>query len=1167
MKALIKTLFFTVLALILLPAATLICTVKVLSPDVLTPLARKLANGFINRGDVYIGRMELSFKPEFPVLNVRLDSLLVVSHAFDDLDGNVRAQLPAYSDTLLTLGSFSGSLNLRPLMRGEISVEDVTLERPGINIVLADEGHNNFDIFPTGTTASSDTVSAPAVIPPFSLKHFTLKDPQAIRFFNAVDSTDATILLLDEAGVDGTRSPEYRLNIEGSLRSPLMRSIVSIDNLYLGLDGRIRWNPRNPGLITLNEFHLRGADLNMTVDAQLTLNQALTINSAHAILAPVGLETLTSYLTPGMRKEYGLTPDSFTTDATIAIEAEITRPFNPDTDSIPYALINVTIPTSRLRYGKARFHDFHLDLGLDLRGNDPDSVLVNIRRLTIAGPATELDLTAEAYGLMSDPAFSGCLKGHTDIARLPAKLLELAQGYVSGCIEMDFDFDGRLSMLNKDSFHRLDLRGELTGRELYYLSSDTGTMAQISRAQIRFGTNTRLTDTVSGRKSGRLLSGKITVDSANVLTGGVNIKLSGLSLGVASRNLPPSADSTLVVPMGGALKVDRFSVFNITDTAGMRLRNLSGNLSMTRHKGEKHLPEFRLRINADRLSAGDRTTRLMLRSATVDANMHKLPARKSKTAEAVRHLADSLTKAYPDLPADSVLRLAIEKHRNRPGKSRQRRIHNEITASDNEIIDWGTSRGLRKFLLGWNLNGSISTRSARLFTPLFPVRNRISNLDIRFNNDSIILSNVKYKAGHSDLNINGQITNIKRAFTSLGYRSAVKVNFDISSDTVDVNEIAAATFAGAAYSERLRRGETSGLATDSDDDDLDDDMDAMIDGHTDSVGPLLIPTNIDASVNLRASNILYSDLLLKDLRGGIMVFDGGVNLHDLRAASDMGSIDLTALYSAPSVSEMRFGFGLQMERFNVERFLSLMPAIDSIMPLMRDFSGIINADVAATVDIDSAMNFVLPTLEAAVRLHGDSLTIIDADTYKMLGKWLRFKDKTDNTIKEMNVELTVQDNVMQLYPFIFNIDRYRLGVQGYNDLTMNFDYHIAVLKSPLPFKFGITVKGNPDDFKVRFGGAKFKEGQVAENVGVVDTARINLIGQIENVFRRGVKNSRFATLKMPSAPPASKTDLSTDTLTQTDSLMLIREGILPAPPEDSVKSGASNRSAIKPRRK
>ena len=147
---------------------------------------------------------------------------------------------------------------------------------------------------------------------------------------------------------------------------------------------------------------------------------------------------------------------------------------------------------------------------------------------------------------------------------------------------------------------------------------------------------------------------------------------------------------------------------------------------------------------------------------------------------------------------------------------------------------------------------------------------------------------------------------------------------------------------------------------------------------------------------------------------------------------------------------MHFGFSLDMSRMNIERFLRLVPAVDSILPIMRGFSGIIDAELAATVDIDSSMNMELPTLDAAVKLTGDSLAFIDKDTYATLGKWLRFRDRADNKIKHMSVEMLVRDNMLRIFPFAFDIDRYRLGITGYNDLGLNFDYHISVLNSPLP---------------------------------------------------------------------------------------------------------------------
>ena len=70
---------------------------------------------------------------------------------------------------------------------------------------------------------------------------------------------------------------------------------------------------------------------------------------------------------------------------------------------------------------------------------------------------------------------------------------------------------------------------------------------------------------------------------------------------------------------------------------------------------------------------------------------------------------------------------------------------------------------------------------------------------------------------------------------------------------------------------------------------------------------------------------------------------------------------------------------------------------------------------------------------------------------------------------------------------------------------------------------------------------------------MVDTARINLISQIENVFRRGVSRSKFASLNVGRRPPRMQaSDSGIDTLSRADSIALIREGLIPGTvPADS----------------
>lgn len=282
------------------------------------------------------------------------------------------------------------------------------------------------------------------------------------------------------------------------------------------------------------------------------------------------------------------------------------------------------------------------------------------------------------------------------------------------------------------------------------------------------------------------------------------------------------------------------------------------------------------------------------------------------------------------------------------------------------------------------------------------------------------------------------------------------------------------------------------------------------------------------------------------------------------------------MYAAQMPDSLRFGLGLKVTDFRLDRLTSIVPAIDSILPVMKSFEGIVNADLAVTTDISPKMDIELPTLRAAMKIEGDSLVLLDADTFKTLSKWLMFQNKKRNMIDHMAVEVVVENSAIEVFPFMFDIDRYKLGVMGHNDLAMNLDYHVSVLKSPVPFKFGINIKGTPDDMKIRLGGAKVKDRMVGERQTIAADTRINLVEQINRMFRSGIKKARSGRLTFPGAPgshypgapvPVEATDslgrrhpsaagfnqmgplqlAGNETMTVADSLRLIRQGLIPNP--------------------
>ena len=553
----------------------------------------------------------------------------------------------------------------------------------------------------------------------------------------------------------------------------------------------------------------------------------------------------------------------------------------------------------------------------------------------------------------------------------------------------------------------------------------------------------------------------------------MNLEMKNFKAGAGTVNRKGSADTTEINPFGGSIAVERLKFDAPADSMRARLRNARIGGALTRYKGNARSPLMNLRVFAGRMMFGQALNRVSLRDTEMALTVN-LRERKARRRNGVRNVN----------PVDSAAR----------------RTRDSIATAEalaNGDIALTLDREDRRLLRRWDYKGTLRARRGSLTTPWFPLRNRLTDIDLRFNSDSIILTNLKYKAGESDFLINGTISNLRRALTSRR-DNTLGVSLDVQSDTINVNQIVKAIFAGPALAQQTDSAAVWG----SDDEREGDHLAAMAD--TVTTGPVLVPHNIDAHFRMRANHILYSDLELHRFRGDLLLYDGAINLRNLSASTDIGSISVNGLYSSINPDSLQFGLGMKVDRFRLDRLTALVPAIDTLLPAMRDFAGTVNADIAVTTDLERNMDINIPSLRAAIKIEGDSLVLLDPDTFKTVSKWLLFKDKKKNMIDHMAVEVVIENSTIELYPFMFDIDRYRLGVMGHNDMAMNMNYHVSVLKSPIPFKFGINIKGTPEKMKVRLGGAKFKENMVGERQMIADNTRVNLVQQIDNVFRRGV---------------------------------------------------------------
>ena len=1114
----------TLLAIVVLLLSAVTVAVCYLKPERLTPLVSKYANEYLD-AEVGIDRVELSFWHTFPQFELDVRGLNIKSNALRELPDSVRVKLPAYSDSLVSIDHFNGAIDIPKLSIGEIAIYDILINKPKFNIVQTTDKVANYDIFPS--SEEEEDKSSMGVMPSISFGEFEITGGMPVRYCSLPDSTEVTVNL-SSTKLAGKDAPVYTMEMTGATDATI--ASMKIADLQFGIGGDVRWSQSEPKKVEFDKFRIKIGNIITETTAGINFENDFVVEMLKFKLPTTSFNDIVAVIPENMRGEL----ENIKTDLALSANLQFTKPYRVGVDTIPSFNFALDIPECHGSYDRLNLNRLELQAKGEIVGDDLDKSKLDVERLVAIGDGVGFELKASVSDIITDPSVNGEFHGGVEIQRLPKKLLKKLPLTMSGSLRANSSFDFRKSYFNKTEFHRIRLTGDACLKNFHASMPELPADIYAHDVDLDLGTNSRFTR--GGVKVDSLLTASLKIDTISVMVTGMDLQGRGLSMGVGCLNRASSSDTTVINPIGANIQAERLAFKSQQDSMKGRLRDASVKALLRRFKGDKRKPQLGLDVVAGSVIYADRLSLALLSDASADVTVYpqirKLPPR-------LQARVDSLKQLYPVLPADSLYRLAFR------GRGRHHNaVRDSAAIAEGEIIDIEVDNSLKSILRKWGANGDLNARRVGVFTRMFPVRNRISDLNVRFNTDSIIIKDTKYKAGKSDFLINGTISNISRALTSTSGRQRLMVDLDLKSDTIDVNEVSAAVFAGAAFMEKDTTGAIALVPEVADEKALQ----ASVEASADTMAVLVIPSNIEAALNIKASNIVYSDLVFHDFTGSLNMFNGALNLNRLTANTDIGSVDLNALYNAPNRHDVSFAFGLLVKDFRVAKFLDLVPAIDSLMPLLNDIDGIINADIAATTQIDSAMNIEIPTLKAAVKLAGDSLKVIDEKTFRTIGKWLMFKHKEHNVIDKMSVEMIIDNSQLRMFPFMFDLDRYRLGVSGYNDLAMNLNYHVAVLKSPLPFKFGINITGNVDKMKIRLGRAKFNEKEMAKTVSIADTTRVNLVKEIQNVFRRGVRNSAVRKLNFGNvAKEIIEDDVKADTLSHTDSLYFIKEGLIQAP--------------------
>lgn len=394
-------------------------------------------------------------------------------------------------------------------------------------------------------------------------------------------------------------------------------------------------------------------------------------------------------------------------------------------------------------------------------------------------------------------------------------------------------------------------------------------------------------------------------------------------------------------------------------------------------------------------------------------------------------------------------------------------------------------------LLQWNPDVKLNFNQGQIALSAIEAPIKVSKIKCELDKKRFILDQSKVILGNSDFQLKGVIKNIADYING---EDILKGELEFTSDYTDVMELMDMVSG---------MGDTTEVATEEPVATNTADTTTVVEEDN----PFMVPLGVDIVMTTDIKKALVGKKIVEHVGGGLTIRDGVLVLEEMGFTCDAAQMQLTSIYRSARKNHLFAGLDFHLIDISIADLIDMIPDIDTIVPMLKSFSGKAEFHFAAETYLKSNYEPKFSTLRGAAAIKGKDLVVMDSETFDQISKLLLFnKKKTKNVIDSLDVEMTVFRNEVDLYPFVVSMDKYQAVLSGYHNLDMTYNYHISLTKSPLLFKLGLNIMGNLEDLKFRLAKCQYKKLYKPQKRGVVDEQILALKKTISSSLQAGVKN-------------------------------------------------------------
>ncbi|MBL7883358.1 MAG: AsmA-like C-terminal region-containing protein, partial [Bacteroidia bacterium] len=225
---------------------------------------------------------------------------------------------------------------------------------------------------------------------------------------------------------------------------------------------------------------------------------------------------------------------------------------------------------------------------------------------------------------------------------------------------------------------------------------------------------------------------------------------------------------------------------------------------------------------------------------------------------------------------------------------------------------------------------------------------KINKLTLLFNPKTVDLSEFDAKVGKSDIQMQGKIENFLQYALQ---DSLLKGAFSFKSKLLDLNELM-----GPSDTTTSQTSTADSSAT---------------------MSVVEVPSNLDVKLVASIGKLLYDNMTITNVSGGVGIKDSKMSLDKLKLTIDEleGTMQLSGVYNTQNIKKPTVDFDVDVANFDIPKTFKMFNSVQKLAPIAQYAKGKVSTNLTFTTLLDQTMSPVMNSLIGKGALKTSSVTI------------------------------------------------------------------------------------------------------------------------------------------------------------------------------------------------